>query len=226
MSWNWGENLKNIIDSNDNIFLRFAGIIAKNYYTYFTQMLAWAMSTAFLLVIIPYFLRITFGLASFEFQWLQFVTSCSFFYILSKMYGRKSSWFLWIASTVPYILIPFLLYSILGFIGLIISAYLAVSMVFFVQEILVRESNILEAYINSIRLTWRYNLRLVAFILIPWLALTSIKFTFFNAINIPDLGSYVILIYWLASVIFLPWFVFAYAIFYDFLQLEKGSEKI
>lgn len=223
MAWNWGVNLESAIKDKENPFFCLMRIIAINYYKYFTQMLFWSMTMAFILVAGQYVLEDILKLSVFRFTWIQFVISMGFVFMISKMYDKKPNWLFWLAAAAPYILIPSLLCAFLGFIGLIIAAFLVISTSFFLQDIITKDSNILDAYLNSISITWRYNLRLVVFILVPWLLLTSLKFTFLNMISIPNITLLLNVIYWVSTVLFLPWVVFTYSLFYEFLQIEKSN---
>ena len=223
MAWNWGVDLKSYVDASENTYFALNKIVAKAYYRYFADMLLWSMVLAFIMTFGNYVLTNYIEVKGLSLLWLMVTFVLGIFHIQNKLYQKQSHWLLWLLAIIPYVFLPFIIFQYISYLGIFLATFFVISFAYFVQEIVANDATIIDAYVNSFRLTWWYNLRFLAFLLIPWIFIIAAKHMFITALGIQYIGEFSWVLFWLVSVLALPWTALSYTLFHDYLQVEKNA---
>ena len=223
MDLDFQQSAQSVINGKENSFFwDFIKVVAKHFVKNFRNILPFAV----VLVLLIYFSNLMFSdlfrLNAFARFISIYLATVGMFFIQSNQAGLKPDWPLWLVSSLPYTIMPVIFIQFLSGIGLVFAIMSLVSFAFFVQEIVAKKCNIFNAYCNSFILTWKYNLRLFLTLFMPFMFLISVKIYLSLLIGINYYG-WIDLVYIISGIIFLPWFVTVYNIFYEYLSIEKKN---
>lgn len=205
--------------NEDSLFWGIAKAVAGNYYSSFKLLAPWAL----MISITTYLINLLIPMHFLVMYLVLNIYTIGLCYIQNILIGSKSNdWIFWLILSIPYTIIPVMMYYLLNYIGGILAIMFMLSTSLYIQEAIVRKSTMFDSYYNSFFLTWKYNFRLLLMVITPFMFLIALKIYLSSLIGFSG-QTWLSLVYLLSSILFLPWFAIFYGIFYEYLRIEKPN---